>query len=129
MVYILMAFIAFSPLFGAFKMEDHVIPKSPPNTYPSEQPSYYGNSAYVTTPYVQNTPYGSYYAVPTYSTSERFFDNPNWPNVSHDEVTITPTGTAYYGPNYPYGSYGQTTTIYNTPPYNNSPGPTYYYGR
>ncbi len=133
MIYYLIPLLILTPLLADFRMEDHIVPKSPPNTYPSEQPNYYGGGPYYGTPYMQNTSYGSYYAVPTYSYSERFFDNPNWPNVSQDEVTLTPTGTAYYGPNYGYGGYGsgygQTTTIYNTP-YNNPPGSTtYYYNR
>lgn len=129
MIYTLIPLLLILPLFAEFRMEDHVVPKSPPNTYPSEQPGYYGGGPYYGTPYVQNSPYGSYYAVPTYNYSERFFDNPNWPNVTHDEVTVTPTGTTYYGPNYGNGSgYGQTTTIYNTP-YNTPGSTTYYYNR
>lgn len=134
MYYYLIPILLFAPLLGAFKVEDHVIPRSAPNSYPSEQPGYYG-APYTGSPYMQNTPYGPYYAVPTYSYSERYFDNPNWPNVSPNEVTLTPSGTNYYGPGYGYYGTGRTTTIYNTP-YNAQPGystqpgsNTYYYGR
>ena len=141
MIYYLIPLILLAaPLLGEFRMEDHIVPKSAPNTYPSEQPNYYGGgSSYYGNPYAQNMPYGSYYAVPTYDYSERFFDNPNWPNVSHEDVTIVPSGTTYYGPNYGYGGYGRRTTTINNYPYNNAPGntpyntapgsTTYYYNR